>query len=117
MSSMKAGRGWANGAMAWATIGGLVVLLSLSFAPAGAVTGPFTPSGLAAGTGIMPTAPGTAPWEWEPQLAMDTSGGLWAVGGHCPFIDQYGECGAPTVGPGRADILAVWHSADAGRTW
>jgi hypothetical protein len=75
------------------------------------------PSGFVAGTGTMPTAPGTAPWEWEPQLAMDSSGGLWAVGGHCPFVDQYGPCGAPTVGPGRADILAVWHSVDAGRTW
>lgn len=114
---MKHGRALVHGRMAWATIAGLVVLLFFALAPAGAVISPFTPSGLAAGTGIMPAAPGTAPWEWEPQLAMDASGGLWAVGGHCPFIDQYGQCGAPTVGPGRADILAVWRSVDAGRTW
>jgi hypothetical protein len=65
----------------------------------------------------MPAPPGRALWEWEPQVAIDASGVLWAVGGHCPFIDQYGPCGAPTEGPGRADILAVWRSDDQGHSW
>jgi len=65
----------------------------------------------------MPAPPNRAVWEWEPQVAIDSSGVLWAVGGHCPFVDQYGPCGAPTEGPGRADILAVWRSDDAGHSW
>jgi LPXTG-motif cell wall-anchored protein len=65
----------------------------------------------------MPAPPSRATWEWEPQLAIDGRGVLWAVGGHCPFIDQYGPCGAPTEGPGRADILAVWRSDNGGRSW
>src|SRR5260370_30854742 len=96
MSSMKRGRAWAHGPMAWATIGGLAVLLSLSFAPAGAFTGPFTPSGLAAGTGVMPTPPGTAPWECEPHPALGTRGELCAVDGHSPFIDPYSQWPPPT---------------------
>ena len=69
------------------------------------------------GTGVMPAQPARAPWEWEPQLAIDGRGILWAVGGHCPFVDQYGPCGAPTEGAGRADVLAVWRSDNGGRSW
>ncbi|MHB8342152.1 MAG: hypothetical protein ACYDB7_13435, partial [Mycobacteriales bacterium] len=104
----------------------LTAALAASWLVAGAVagagsaappTGPVTPSDLVAGTGVMPAPPSATPWEWEPQLAIDSSGVLWAVGGHCPFVDEYGSCGAPTEGPGHADILAVWRSPDAGRSW